>query len=100
MFRTIDGQRFPRVGYQPQERPQFDVTPVDLGNIDTFGDAIWWAVTTMTTVGYGDRFSVTGTGRLVAMRSVAYPWASRSSRAASMIRRRVARACSARLRLL
>jgi voltage-gated potassium channel len=35
-------------------------------NIGTFGDALWWALTTVTTVGYGDRFPVTGTGRAVA----------------------------------
>ncbi len=36
-------------------------------NITSFGDAIWWAATTVTTVGYGDRFPVTTTGRLVAV---------------------------------
>lgn len=36
-------------------------------NITTFGDALWWACTTVTTVGYGDRFPVTVEGRLVAV---------------------------------
>lgn len=36
-------------------------------NIATFGDALWWSATTVTTVGYGDHFPVTTTGRLVAV---------------------------------
>jgi len=35
------------------------------GNIKSFPDALWWAVTTVTTVGYGDRYPTTGAGRLV-----------------------------------
>ena len=36
------------------------------GSIKTFGDALWWAITTVTTVGYGDKFPVTAAGRGVA----------------------------------
>ncbi|MDT4923738.1 MAG: voltage-gated potassium channel [Pseudonocardiales bacterium] len=35
-------------------------------NIKNFGDAIWWAIVTVTTVGYGDHFPVTVEGRFVA----------------------------------
>jgi voltage-gated potassium channel len=35
--------------------------------INTFSDALWWAMTTVTTVGYGDLSPVTGTGRIVAV---------------------------------
>jgi voltage-gated potassium channel len=36
-------------------------------NIETFSDALWWASVTITTVGYGDRFPVTGEGRMVGV---------------------------------
>jgi voltage-gated potassium channel len=35
-------------------------------NIKTAEDAIWWALTTITTVGYGDHYPVTTEGRFVA----------------------------------
>lgn len=36
-------------------------------SIGSFGDALWWAIVTATTVGYGDVSPVTGEGRLVAV---------------------------------
>ena len=40
---------------------------VDGSNIKSFEDGLWWAVTTVTTVGYGDRFPTTTEGRLLAV---------------------------------
>ena len=37
------------------------------GNIKSAEDAIWWSVTTVTTVGYGDKVPVTTEGRILAM---------------------------------
>ncbi|MGB9737145.1 potassium channel family protein [Chloroflexus sp.] len=37
------------------------------GPIASFADAIWWALTTITTVGYGDTYPVTALGRGVAV---------------------------------
>ncbi len=40
---------------------------VDGSNIKNFGDGLWWAITTVTTVGYGDRFPTTTEGRVLAV---------------------------------
>ena len=40
---------------------------IDGSNIKNFGDGLWWAITTVTTVGYGDRFPTTTEGRILAV---------------------------------
>jgi voltage-gated potassium channel len=42
---------------------QHSVGPTAIHN---FGDAIWWALVTVTTVGYGDKVPMTGGGKWVA----------------------------------
>jgi len=38
----------------------------DDASITSFGDAAWWAIVTITTVGYGETYPVTGAGRALA----------------------------------
>lgn len=40
---------------------------IEGSNIKNFGDGLWWAMTTVTTVGYGDKFPVTTEGRILAV---------------------------------
>lgn len=43
-----------------------NVETVPESNIKTPGDALWWSLVTITTVGYGDKYPVTTVGRLIA----------------------------------
>lgn len=41
--------------------------PAPGATITTFGDAIWWAIVTIATVGYGDMYPITAEGRFYAV---------------------------------
>jgi voltage-gated potassium channel len=41
--------------------------PAPDANIVTAGDAIWWGLVTITTVGYGDQYPVTEAGRIIGV---------------------------------
>jgi hypothetical protein len=45
------------------------IVPLEMntGNIKNFSDGLWWAATTASGVGYGDRYPVTGYGRVVGV---------------------------------
>lgn len=44
------------------------VVPFESGHkIKTIGDGLWWSITTVTGVGYGDLVPVTGMGRLIGV---------------------------------
>jgi voltage-gated potassium channel len=36
-------------------------------NINSFTDALWYSIITLTTIGYGDKFPVTGLGKILAL---------------------------------
>ena len=41
-------------------------SPVKDSNIKSVEDGIWWGIVTLLTIGYGDRYPVTSSGRLLA----------------------------------
>ena len=63
---TIVGVTFPLILYTAALSVLEAERYAEGSNITSFGDAFWWSITSVTTVGYGDRFPVTADGRFVA----------------------------------
>ena len=63
---TIVGVTFPLILYTAALSVLEAERYAEGSNIKNFGEAIWWAIASVTTVGYGDRFPVTADGRFIA----------------------------------
>jgi voltage-gated potassium channel len=63
-FTTVAGIALLMVIFSSIAILQVETDP--MSNIKTAEDALWWAIVTITTVGYGDRFPVTTEGRIIA----------------------------------
>ncbi|MFE1171788.1 potassium channel family protein [Streptomyces sp. NPDC058773] len=55
------------LGYAASLAVYHDERSAPGANIRTFGNAVWWAASTLTTTGYGDATPVTARGRVIAV---------------------------------
>ncbi|MER6844160.1 potassium channel family protein [Streptomyces platensis] len=64
---TYSGLAALLLGYAASLAVYHDERSAPDANIRTFGDAAWWAASTLTTTGYGDATPVTPRGRVIAV---------------------------------